>query len=73
MRESSSLSSAPVATVLVSIGLPESLIALIAPSMRGWMFSEPGVAMNRPTLPEGTSSTIRLPISTPDRKRSWPM
>ena len=58
---------------LYSIDLPESLIALIAPSIRGWMFSEPGVAMNSATLPSGTSSTIRLPISTPDRNRSWPM
>jgi hypothetical protein len=55
------------------MSLPDFLIESIAPSMRGWMFSEPGVAMNRPTLPEPTSSTIRLPISTPDRKRSWPM
>ena len=53
MRESSSLSSAPVAIDLYSIGLPESLIAWIAPSIRGWMFSEPGVAMNSATLPDG--------------------
>ena len=39
--------------VLYSIGLPESLIALIAPSMRGWMFSEPGVAMNSADLARG--------------------
>ena len=62
-----------MAIVLYSMSLPESLIALIAPSIRGWMLSEPGVAMNSATFPEGTSWTIRLPISTPDRKRSWPM
>jgi len=73
MRESSSLSSAPVATVLYWMSLPDFLIESITPSMRGWMFREPGVAMNSPILPEPTSSTIRLPISTPDRKRSWPM
>ena len=73
MRESSSLSSAPVATVLYSIGLPESLIALIAPSMRGWMFSEPGVAMNSADLARGDQVTMRLPISTPDWNRSCPM
>ena len=50
MRESSSLSSAPVATVLYSMSLPDFLIESIAPSMRGWMFSEPGVAMNSADL-----------------------
>ena len=48
-------------------------MASIAPSMRGWMFSEPGVAMNSATLPSPTSSTIRLPISCPETNRSWPM
>ena len=42
MRDSSSLSSAPVATVLYWMSLPDFLIESIAPSMRGWMFSEPG-------------------------------
>ena len=41
----------PVATTVARIGLPESLIASSAPSMRGWMFSCPGVAMKRNTSP----------------------
>src|SRR3954465_7218588 len=44
-----------------------------APSMRGWMLAEPGVAMNSATSPDGTSCAIRLPISWPDTNRSWPM
>ena len=48
------------------IGAPDSSIAAIAPSMRGWMLSWPGVAMNSATGPSPTSSTIRLPISNPD-------
>jgi Kef-type K+ transport system membrane component KefB len=63
----------PVFGLLARIGRPESRIASSAPSIRGWMFSEPGVAMNSATLPSGTSSTIRLPISTPDWNRSCPI
>ena len=62
-----------MAIALYSMSLPDFLIESIAPSIRGWMFSEPGVAMNSATLPESTSSTIRLPISWPETKRSWPM
>ncbi len=42
------------------------LMAASAPSMRGWMLSAPGVAMNSATSPLGTSSTMRLPISNPE-------
>ena len=62
-----------MATVWWVIGLPDFLIASIAPSIRGWMFSEPGVAMNSATSPSPTRSTIRLPISWPETNRSWPM
>ena len=72
MRLSSSGSSALVSTCSNSMLAPESWIAWIAPSMRGWMLSWPGVAMNRPTLPSPTSSTMRWPIATPEPKRSWP-
>ena len=51
---SSLLRSASVATIFGLIGLPDCLIAAIAPSMRGWMFSAPGVAMNSATSPFGT-------------------
>ena len=32
--------------------------------MRGWMFNWPGVAMNSPTLPSPTISTIRSPMAS---------
>ena len=51
MRACSARKSAPVATTLARIGLPESRIASSAPSMRGCMFSCPGVAMKRNTSP----------------------
>jgi hypothetical protein len=39
--------------------------------MRGWMLDWPGVAMKSPIrLPFGTIEAIRLPISTPELKRS---
>ena len=40
------------------IPLPFFLMVSCAPSMRGWMFSEPGVAMKSATSPDGTSSTM---------------
>jgi hypothetical protein len=55
------------------IGAPDFLIALIAPSIRGWMFAAPGVAMNSATSPEPTRLTIRSPICWPATNRSWPM
>ena len=58
--ESSCGSAAPVATTLYLTAEPFS--TEIAPSMRGWMFAEPGVAMNSATLPEGTSALIFSPI-----------
>ena len=51
---------------------PDSAIASSAPSMRGWMFNWPGVAMNNATLPSPTISTIRSPMAKPDPYRSWP-
>ena len=73
MTLSSAGTAAPVATVWVVMPLPDFLITSSAPSMRGWMFEAPGVAMNSATSPDGTRSTIFLPISWPDRNRSWPM
>jgi hypothetical protein len=37
------------------------LIAACAPSIRGWMFSCPGVAMNAATSPESICSSARWP------------
>ena len=62
-----------MATVCGVMPLPCFLMVSSAPSMRGWMFAEPGVAMNSATSPDGTSSMMRLPISWPETKRSWPM
>ena len=47
-------------------------MACFAPSILGWMLSWPGVAIKSATSPSSTRLTIRLPISTPERKRSWP-
>ena len=72
--ESSFGSAAPVATDFAVMPLPLFLIVFIAPSMRGWMFSDPGVAMKRATLPDPpTRSTMCSPIFWPERNRSWPM
>ena len=59
---SSSVSSAPSRPARIRCSAPDSRIASSAPSIRGWMLSCPGVAMNSPTLPEPTRSTIRFPI-----------
>ena len=70
--DSSWVRAAPVATTWVL--MPELFFRVArAPSMRGWMFSEPGVAMNSATSPEGTSDWMCWPISCPDTYRSWPM
>jgi len=53
-------------SALALIGLPDCLIAASAPSMRGWMFSAPGVAMKIATSPFGTSVAIRSPIAKPE-------
>ncbi len=66
IRARSSTTPGPVATTVARIGLPESLIASSAPSMRGWMLSCPGVAMKRKTSPLWTSSAIRAPNFSPD-------
>ena len=72
MVDSSAGSAAPVAmTSGLMPGWP--LRTCRAPSIRGWMFDWPGVAMNSATSPDGTSSAMRLPISCPDTKRSCPM
>ena len=55
-----------MATIFGLMGLPDCLIAAIAPSMRGWMLSAPGVAMNSATSPFGTIVAIRWPIAKPD-------
>ena len=53
-----------MATAVVLILPPLNfLIAAVAPSIRGWMFSCPGVAMNSATSPLPTSLTIRWPIA----------
>ncbi len=48
--------------VVLILPLPNFLIAAIAPSIRGWMLSWPGVAMKSATSPLPTRSTIRWPI-----------
>ena len=66
MSLSSSGEVGPVAMSWASMSAPDSAIASSAPSMRGWMFNWPGVAMNNPTLPSPTISTIRWPMAKPD-------
>ena len=61
MVDSSLGSSAPLATAVKLIGLPDALIASLAPSMRGWMFSEPGVAMKPTASPPCMSEEMRWP------------
>ena len=57
---------APVAISTKLIGLPDAWIAAFAPSIRGWMFNDPGVAMKPAISPLGTSETMRWPSATPD-------
>ena len=66
MMDSPLVMSALVATGVKLIGLPESLIACVAPSMRGWMLSWPGVAMKPTTSPPLTFSSARRPSAYPD-------
>ena len=58
--------SALVATGVKVTGLPESLNACCAPSMRGWMLSWPGVAMNPATSPESILVRARWPSAYPE-------
>jgi len=58
---SSAGTAAPVATTLYLIDGWDFSVA-IAPSIRGWMFAEPGVAMNSAISPDGTSETMWSPI-----------
>jgi hypothetical protein len=55
------VTSAFVATGVNVIDLPESLNACCAPSMRGWMFRAPGVAMKPATAPESICCNARWP------------
>jgi hypothetical protein len=56
------------------IGLPDCLIASEAPSMRGWMFSAPGVAMKPTTSPEASpDARARWPSAKPDSYSPCPM
>ena len=68
--DSSPGTAAPVAIVSTLSFEP---IDCLAPSIRGWMLSAPGVAMNRAMSPDGTRPRMRLPISCPDTNRSCPM
>ena len=63
MMDSPWVMSAFVATGVNVTGLPESLNACWAPSMRGWMLSWPGVAMNPATSPESSWVSARRPSS----------
>jgi hypothetical protein len=63
MMDSPWVTSALVATGVKVTGLPESRNACCAPSMRGWMLSWPGVAMNAATSPESTWVSARRPSS----------
>ena len=67
-------SSAPDATDLKLMFLPEVLIACVAPSIRAWTLAVPGVEM-KPTAspPFGIDCAIRCPRAWPDTNRSWPM
>ena len=59
---------------MVCVVIDEWLLSVsFAPSIRGWMFSEPGVAMNSATSPDGTSCAMCAPISCPDTNKSWPI
>ena len=54
--------------------LPAARIAALAPSSRGWMFSEPGWAMIPQAVPPcGMAAAIRAPTCWPETYSSWPM
>ena len=66
--------SALVPTAVNLIDLPDCLIASEAPSIRGWMFRAPGVAMKPTASPDSRPEAIaRWPSWNPESYRPWPM
>src|SRR5918911_2324043 len=72
MMDAPLVTSAFVATGVKVMDLPDCLMAACAPSIRGWMFSCPGVAMKPATSPELTSCRARCPRAKPDSYSPWP-